>query len=508
MRSLFVLCSFIMTALLKAQSLAPLCFSASSSYTSGYGFGLVSADFNGDRIPDMMTGVLSGSQAALMTGHGDGSFALPVTFNTGDYPCDLVSGRFNADTLEDVVVLNEMSNTVSLLLGTGTGSFLPQQVFAVGNLPKAIVKGDFNNDTHLDIAISNYLSGNVSVLLGTGTGSFLPAVSYTATSGAQALTSGDYNHDGKTDLALTTWTAYWISLFYGNGDGTFQPKVDFQMYTFDNYAMAISTADFNHDGYDDIVVNDELSYNVNVFMGSPTQTLAPYVTIGSTPAGLNTNVYHISTDDVNGDGHADIVVPKTVIWLGTGTGSFVPAASFTNTIGNTVLAKDLNADGKTDLAFISDSLRIMLAGPILHTGTVPPFICPAHQLTLSASGANNYSWSNGATTATTSVNPNTTTTYTVTGTNNNGCTNHAMITVSVVANPDTSAFPYITLQALNLGTVCVGDQIHLCADGAVSYLWLDATTRTGALIFSVALAMGISAIIGVTAWLARSRMNF
>lgn len=471
MRSLFILCFLSMTALFKAQSLAPLCFSASSSYTSGYGFGLVSADFNGDRIPDMMTGVLSASQAALMTGHGDGSFAPPVTFSTGDYPCDLVSGRFNADTLEDAVVLNEMSNTVSLLLGTGTGSFLPQQVFAVGNLPKAIIKGDFNSDSYLDIAISNYLSGTISVLLGTGTGSFMPAANYAANSGAQALTSGDYNHDGKADLALTMWTSSYISVFYGNGDGTFQPRVNFPLYTFDNYPAAISTADFNHDGYDDLVVNDELSYNVNVLMGSPTQTLAPYITIGSTPGTLNTNVYHISTADVNGDGHADVVVPKTVIWLGTGTGSFVQTATFTNTIGNSVLADDLNADGKIDLALISDSLRIMLAGPILHTGTMPAFICPAHQLTLSVSGAGNYSWNNGATTNTISVSPNITTNYTVTGTMSNGCTNHAMITVSVVANPDTSAFPYITLQALNPGTVCIGDQIHLCANGAVGYTW-------------------------------------
>lgn len=67
----------------------------------------------------------------------------------------------------------------------------------------------------------------------------------------------------------------------------------------------------------------------------------------------------------------------------------------------------------------------------LITITGNKLLCRGGALQLSASGANSYSWSQGANTSTVLVSPVTTTNYTVTGTHTNGCSNRSVITVSL-----------------------------------------------------------------------------
>lgn len=85
-------------------------------------------------------------------------------------------------------------------------------------------------------------------------------------------------------------------------------------------------------------------------------------------------------------------------------------------------------------------------------------------ITLSASGANNFEWSNGATQPNIAVSPNVTTTYVVTGYINN-CYDVKDVTVSVVEQ--------VIVDAGNDTSICLGDNITLTANasGAEDYLW-------------------------------------
>jgi hypothetical protein len=75
------------------------------------------------------------------------------------------------------------------------------------------------------------------------------------------------------------------------------------------------------------------------------------------------------------------------------------------------------------------------------TGTVPTvsasstssLICAGQTVSLTASGANTYSWNTSATTSVVAVSPSVTTSYTVTGTGANGCANISVISQSVAA---------------------------------------------------------------------------
>ncbi len=70
-------------------------------------------------------------------------------------------------------------------------------------------------------------------------------------------------------------------------------------------------------------------------------------------------------------------------------------------------------------------------------------ICNGESITLTASGANTYSWNTGATTASITVSPTSTTTYTVTG-YVNGCQANKSITINVNPLPTISGSPTVT----------------------------------------------------------------
>lgn len=83
-----------------------------------------------------------------------------------------------------------------------------------------IISSDFNADGKLDLATSNYdpssQNSSVSVLLGTGTGTFLPSITYTTNGSANSICSADFNHDGKQDVAVSDGSNNAVIFLPGN----------------------------------------------------------------------------------------------------------------------------------------------------------------------------------------------------------------------------------------------------------------------------------------------------
>jgi len=100
-------------------------------------------------------------------------------------------------------------------------------------------------------------------------------------------------------------------------------------------------------------------------------------------------------------------------------------------------------------------------------------ICTGDIATLTASGGNSYSWSNGSTTNSISVNPSSTTSYSVVATNTNGCTSSATATVTVSPPPIASA---------NNTTICAGQIATLTASGGGNYSWSNGSTTNPVLV--------------------------
>lgn len=98
-------------------------------------------------------------------------------------------------------------------------------------------------------------------------------------------------------------------------------------------------------------------------------------------------------------------------------------------------------------------------------------VCPSTSATLTASGATSYAWSPGTGLSSTSgavvtASPSSTQNYTVTGTSA-GCTNTAVVTVSVV--------PALPVTVSGNFTICPGGTTTLTASGATNYTWTPGT---------------------------------
>ncbi len=141
--------------------------------------------------------------------------------------------------------------------------------------------------------------------------------------------------------------------------------------------------------------------------------------------------------------------------------SVSPTVNTTYTVTGTTAGCSSTAVG---LISIANSLVITVNSPT---------ICAGQSATLTATGANSYTWSAGVTAAaadTAVASPAVTTSYTVTGSNAAGCTGTAVATVTI---------SNILAITVNSPFICVGQTAHLTASGATTYTWSGGATATG-----------------------------
>jgi hypothetical protein len=191
------------------------------------------------------------------------------------------------------------------------------------------------------------------------------------------------------------------------------------------------------------------------------------VTVNALPsvnAGSNQTVCSGSSVTLNGSG------ATTYNWMGStpNTPSYTFTALTTNTY--TLMGFDGNGCSNTDEVTVT-----VISSPSVSATSNYSSICSSSNtsVTLTAGGANTYSWSNGLNTTTVSVSPSATTTYTVTGTDNNGCSSTAEVTVNVDTQNSGG-------QVNGTGSYCSGaavSEIHIAGHGG-SIQWQSSTDNT------------------------------
>ena len=155
----------------------------------------------------------------------------------------------------------------------------------------------------------------------------------------------------------------------------------------------------------------------------------------------------------------------TLYTWNTGATTATIDVSPTVTTTYTVTVTDGNSCENTD----SVTLTVNTLPVVVATGG--DTICFGDSVSLGASGANSYLWSNGATTANVTLFPSISETFTVMGTDTNGCV--GMDSAAVVVNQP----PALSISGPN--QICNGTSAQFSATGGVSYQWsTGATTST------------------------------
>jgi hypothetical protein len=162
------------------------------------------------------------------------------------------------------------------------------------------------------------------------------------------IVTDDFNNDGNSDVLTMSDSSKSIAVALGNGDGTFRSPVSTSL---PNYARRAATADFNEDGWVDVVVR----YGINgaaVLFGDGSGRFGGAVTVPLT------NVLDVATARLGNHAHADILVSditSKALWAlpGNGDGTFgAPVMVYGDASGVTpdqLLVMDVDDDSDVDL---------------------------------------------------------------------------------------------------------------------------------------------------------------
>lgn len=170
----------------------------------------------------------------------------------------------------------------------------------------------------------------------------------------------DLDDDGKSDITTTNYGSNTISVLRNISIGDsiiFAPKLDFATGIF---PYNISTADFNGDGKKDIVISNESSASISIYIN--TSTLGNISFNNKVDFAVGNNPKSISTSDMDNDGKIDVIVGNTgsntisVLRNTTTSGvlSFAPKIDYavSNSPVNLTVG-DFDGDSKKDIAVVS-----------------------------------------------------------------------------------------------------------------------------------------------------------
>jgi PKD repeat protein len=420
-----------------------------------------------------------------------GAFSTATTYtHASSYSAGLETADFNSDGYPDIAYYTKSPSSIVVRLNTGTGSFSAAVDYGFLDTCTGLKVGDIDVDGNLDIVAhtSSSMNGNMTLILfnWSGNGSFFFQQAGLGPTGMDKPFLVDYDNDGDLDDIFTTNTSQGGTSnlhLVNNTMPMFWPGATSPAFLANKYLSA--AADFDSDGLEDFLINDNNS-GLSFYKGGGNIYAAP------TASALIFNTHHAYLfGDVNGDSSKDIVSLQKYVsssWVAesattsrnTGLGSFSDT-----TIGNAINDKlvvrrmaDFDNDGDIDFAYRSANNNLCIAYNNNCFGNVSILassdtICTGGNTTLTAVGAISYTWQPGGfTTNAITVTPATTTVYTVTAVLAGGCS--TSLTVKIVVNTS----PSVIASSIPVNaSVCFGSTVTLYGSGASSYNWSGGITN-------------------------------
>ena len=293
-----------------------------------------------------------------------------------------VNGPVRANSLV-LTSTDAVNNTITGNAGFG-GFINSSGGIGTGGISRLTALGNLVN-------LSSVQAGQLS--LTTGGASFATHVDYSSTK-AVAVTVADFNGDGRQDVAVANYNpTNTVSVFLGNGDGTLATTTAYALNGNADKPYAMASGDFNGDGKPDVVTANYLTGNITVLLSKASGSFASSTAFATstsytTPGGAPDSV---AVGDINGDGKVDIVTQaqngSIFTFINNGNGTFVAGPTLTTgSLGEDVALADVNGDGKLDIVntdFGSGDVSVFIN---TSTSSTPSFASRVTYATISPTG--------------------------------------------------------------------------------------------------------------------------
>ena len=328
------------------------------------------ADFDDDGDLDLAT--VQASELSVLLGGPGASFGPPTVYPAGGTSNSIATRDFNGDGDPDLVHTDFEADKISVRLGGPGGTFGARNRFVVGDGPAKVFARDLNADGDPDLVVVNdidteNLHRSVSVLLGESGGGFGPRTTYfSAGISPRTTVLGDFNDDGDPDLVSGSQA---LTVLPGGPGGSFgAPQATGA--AIDRGITSLAVSDFNGDGDPDLAAGTQ-STAIGVVLGGPGVGFGPQTYFEAT-TGFDTRAEALLARDLNGDGATDLAFVKYTgfatsgfgfgVVLGQGNGAFGPPSAYsTNQSPGTIASADFDGEIGPDVLtadVFTDPMRV------------------------------------------------------------------------------------------------------------------------------------------------------
>ena len=318
-------------------------------------------DYNNDGFPDYTS--ISNSSSSIYvykntitipgTTVSTSTFSsTAVTLTATTTPSAIYSEDINGDGKMDIVV--PTGSSIDVFINTssaGTINFAAKQTFTIA-CSNRVRFGDINKDGLLDII--SYSGAAIKYVLNTGilgsaTANFGTSASLTSATTPLDFDMADFNNDGYLDILFSYSSGYYISLGSSSGFGSFTSTSG----SFS--AGSIVSGDLDNDGDIDFVVKTSTSA-INYFTNNGSGVFSSAsASVGSSSGILN----GFETANFNGDAYPEVFAsnansgPYIAIFNNTTSSNTLSYAASTNAYSSSnpmgLKGTDVNGDGRPDI---------------------------------------------------------------------------------------------------------------------------------------------------------------
>lgn len=264
--------------------------------------------------------------------------------------------------------------------------------------PKRLGIADLNGDDHLDIVAtcwgSDSSAGKIVIWTGDGAGGVVDDLSLAGPTHPWGVLLADLNGDGRPDLAATNGTGggntvfvYFNSTAPGAATPSFLAPV---VLTAGGFPIGIEHGRLNGDDIEDLVVANNTSGHLSVFLGLGGNAFQPAMNV-SGPG----NATGIAAADLDADGHRDLAVPHyagVAILKGLDNGSFQSSGGVMGgSLTSAACIGDFDGDGVPDVggaAQYGDFIRLHHGNGSLGFTTIGTWSTPWWPADLASSDLN------------------------------------------------------------------------------------------------------------------------